>query len=145
MRQKGKQQRGFTLLEILAVLMLLAFIILMVAPNVINLAGQGQIKATKAQIGALKSVLNHYYLDNGMFPTTEQGLKALVEQPSIPPVPSNWSGPYTTETKLPKDAWGHEIKYLCPGTHNPQGYDIYSLGPTNAEGGAGVNAAIGNW
>jgi general secretion pathway protein G len=145
--QKAKQTReaGFTLLEILGVLTLLAAIITLVAPNVIKQVQKGQIKVAQAQVNSLKTVLNSYYMDNSMYPTTEQGLKALYEKPTVPPLPENWNGPYQEEKKIPKDPWGRELQYLCPGTHNPDKFDVYTLGSDNAEGGEDANADYGNW
>lgn len=140
-----RNEAGFTLLEILGVLTLLAAIITLVAPNVIKQTQKGQIKAAQAQVNSLKAVLNSYYLDNSAYPSTEQGLKALYEKPTVPPIPENWNGPYLEENKLPKDPWGRELKYVCPGTHNPDKFDIFTLGSDNAEGGEGSNADFGNW
>jgi general secretion pathway protein G len=138
-------ERGFTLLEILAVLTLLAFIVTIVAPNIMKNLQKGQSAAIKAQVNSLKNVLNSYYMDNSCFPTTEQGLKALIEKPGAPPVPENWNGPYLEDNKLPKDPWGRELHYVSPGVHNPLKYDLYTLGQDNAEGGTGVDADVGNW
>jgi general secretion pathway protein G len=144
-REKHRGENGFTLIEILAVLTLLAFILMLVAPNVINQLQKGQGDAAKVQIASLKNVLNNYYLDNSTFPTTEQGIKALLEKPAIPPIPENWNGPYLEENRLPRDPWGRELHYVSPGIHNPQRYDIFTLGRDNAEGGTGINADLGNW
>jgi general secretion pathway protein G len=144
--QKDRQaERGFTLLEILGVLTLLAAIITLVAPNVIKQVQKGQAKTALAQVGSIKSVINAYYMDNGEYPTTEQGLKALIDRPTTPPVPENWGGPYIEDGKVPKDPWGRELRYEKPGRHNPLGYDVYTLGSDNKEGGDGVNADVGNW
>jgi general secretion pathway protein G len=140
-----KREDGYTLIEILAVLTLLAFIITMVAPNIINSLQNGQIKAAKSQIGATENVLNSYYLDNSCYPTTEQGLKALIVKPATPPIPDNWNGPYLQKNKIPADPWGHELHYTAPGKHNPDSYDLFSYGKDDAEGGNGGNADIGNW
>jgi general secretion pathway protein G len=140
-----RNESGFTLLEILGVLTLLAAIIALVAPNVIKQTQKGQIKAAQAQVNSIKTILNSYYMDNSVYPTTEQGLKALYEKPTAPPVPENWNGPYLEEKKIPKDPWGRDIKYLCPGTHNPDKFDVYTFGSDNAEGGEGSNADYGNW
>jgi general secretion pathway protein G len=144
MKNEKQGERGFSLLEILAVLTLLAFILAMVAPNIIKGLTNGQISAAKSQVKALDSVLNTYFMDNSTYPSTEQGLKALVEKPGLPPVPENWNGPYL-QGKAPKDPWNNELHYLCPGVHNPQSYDVFSLGQDNAEGGTGAKADIGNW
>ena len=140
-----KKEDGYTLIEILAVLTLLAFIITMVAPNIINSLQNGQVKAAKSQISSTENVLNSYYLDNSAYPTTEQGLKALIEKPSASPVPENWNGPYLQKNKIPADPWGHELHYKSPGEHNQDTYDLFSYGKDNAEGGTGANADIGNW
>ncbi|HYH05163.1 MAG TPA: type II secretion system major pseudopilin GspG [Bacillota bacterium] len=143
--EKRTNEAGFTLLEILGVLTLLAAIITLVAPNVIKQTQKGQIKAAEAQVNSLKTVLNSYYMDNSAYPNTEQGLKALFEKPTTPPIPENWNGPYLEDKKIPKDPWGRELKYVCPGKHNPDKYDVYTLGSDNTEGGEGSNADIGNW
>jgi general secretion pathway protein G len=145
MKNERQGERGFSLLEILAVLTLLAFILMMVAPNIISNMQKGQISAAKSQVNSMKSVLNSYYMDNSTFPSTEQGLKALFEKPGLPPTPENWNGPYTEGKTIPKDPWGHELHYFCPGVHNPQAYDVFSYGKDNAEGGTDANADIGNW
>jgi general secretion pathway protein G len=145
MKRELHSENGFTLLEILAVLTLLAFIVTMVAPNIINNLQKGQINAAKSQVSSTENVLNSYYLDNSSYPTTEQGLKALNEKPTAPPIPENWNGPYLQKNKIPSDPWGHELKYTAPGIHNPESYDLFSLGKDNTEGGTGANADIGNW
>lgn len=139
------KERGFTLLEILAVITLLAILLTLIAPNIIKQTENATAKAAKLQINTLISVLNTYRMDNGSYPTTEQGLAALVEKPGTPPVPENWAGPYLEDKKILADPWNHPYKYTCPGTHNREGYDLYSLGADNAEGGSGANADIGNW
>jgi general secretion pathway protein G len=144
-KKELQKEDGYTLIEILAVLTLLAFIITMVAPNIINSLQSGQIKAAKSQISATENVLNSYYLDNSTYPNTEQGLKALIEKPSASPVPDTWNGPYVQKKKIPADPWGHELHYVSPGVHNPDSYDLFSYGKDNTEGGTGGNADIGNW
>jgi general secretion pathway protein G len=145
MKKELRNENGFTLLEILAVLTLLAFLVTMVAPNIINNLQKGQVNAVKSQISSTENVLNSYYLDNSCYPTTEQGLKALIEKPTAPPIPDSWNGPYLQKNKIPTDPWGHELHYVSPGVHNPQSYDLFSLGKDNAEGGTGANADVGNW
>ncbi|HEX3044525.1 MAG TPA: type II secretion system major pseudopilin GspG [Bacillota bacterium] len=145
LKKNRKNEGGYTLIEILAVLTLLAFIITMVAPNIINSLQNGQIKAAKSQISSTENVLNAYYLDNSAYPTTEQGLKALIEKPTAPPIPDNWNGPYLQKNRIPADPWGHELHYASPGTRNTDTYDLFSYGKDNAEGGTGANADIGNW
>lgn len=145
LQKNHKNEDGYTLIEILAVLTLLAFIITMVAPNIINSLQNGQVKAAKSQISSTENVLNSYYLDNSAYPTTEQGLKALIEKPNASPIPENWNGPYLQKNKMPADPWGHELHYKSPGEHNLDTYDLFSYGKDNADGGTGANADIGNW
>lgn len=147
MRACGGQKResGFTLLEILAVITLLAVLLTLLAPNILKNLDKGKIDAAKLQIGAMKSVLKTYYLDNSVYPGTEQGLRALLEKPAAAPVPENWNGPYLEDAKILTDPWNHAYQYAAPGTHNPQSFDLFSLGADNAEGGSGTNADIGNW
>lgn len=142
---KKKSEQGYTLLEVLAVLTLLAALLTLVTPNIIREVQKGQVKAARAQIQTIKNVLNSYYMDNSCYPTTEQGLRALSEKPSAPPVPENWNGPYLEENKIPRDPWGEELRYISPGMHNPDRYDIFSYGTDKKEGGEGKDADIGNW
>ena len=145
MIRKQKSEQGYTLLEVVAVLTLMAALLTLVTPNIIKELKKGQAKAARAQVQSLKNVLNSYYMDNSCYPTTEQGLKALVEKPTIPPVPETWNGPYLEDKNIPRDPWGEELRYICPGVHNPDKYDLYSLGSDKKEGGEGNDADIGNW
>lgn len=145
MIRKKKSEQGYTLLEVVAVLTLMAALLTLVTPNIIKELKKGQIKAARAQVQSFKNVLNSYYMDNSCYPTTEQGLKALIEKPTIPPVPESWNGPYLEDKNIPRDPWGEELRYLCPGVHNPDKYDLYSLGSDKKEGGEGSDADIGNW
>jgi general secretion pathway protein G len=145
MKKQIHREAGYTMIEILAVLTLLAVLIMMVAPNIINSLTQGKIKATKTQIEATNNVLTNYFMDNGRYPATEQGLKALIEKPSIPPIPDNWAGPYLQKNVIPKDGWNHDLHYVYPGVHNTERYDLFSYGQDNAEGGTAANADLGNW
>ena len=143
--EKKKSEQGYTLLEVVAVLTLMAALLTLVTPNIIRELKKGQVKAARAQVQSLKNVLNSYYMDNSCYPTTEQGLKALVEKPTIPPVPETWDGPYLEDKNIPRDPWGEELRYTCPGLHNPDRYDLYSYGSDKKEGGEGNDADIGNW
>lgn len=145
MIHEKKSEQGFTLLEIVAVLTLMAALLSLVTPNIIKELKKGQTKAARAQVQSIKNVLNSYYMDNSCYPTTEQGLKALAEKPSIPPVPETWDGPYLEDKKIPRDPWGEELRYISPGVHNPDRYDLYSFGSDKKEGGEGNDADIGNW
>lgn len=144
-QKREQSEAGFTLVEVLAVLVLLAALMTMVAPNIIKELQKGQVKAARVQIQTMKSVLNSYYMDNSCYPTTEQGLKALLEKPTTPPEAENWSGPYLEDNTIPRDPWGGELHYVCPGIHNPEKYDVFTLGSDKKEGGEGNDADIGNW
>lgn len=140
-----QNEAGYTLIEIMAVLVLMAVLMVMVAPNIINNLTKGKVAATQTQISATDNVLTNYFMDNGCYPSTEQGLKALLEKPSLPPVPDAWAGPYLSKKALPMDGWNHELHYVYPGVHNTDSYDLFSYGADNAEGGTNNNADLGNW
>lgn len=144
MMKNRHNEAGYTLIEILAVLALLAVLMLLVAPNIIDNLNKGKVAATKNQIAATDNILTNYFMDNGCYPSTEQGLKALLEKPSLPPVPETWAGPYTSAKSF-TDGWNKELHYVYPGVHNPEKYDLFSYGADNAEGGTKFNADIGNW
>ena len=125
-------------------LILLAAFALLVGPQVLKAVEKGRVNVANTQISSLKMILNTYKLENGGYPVTEQGLAALYDKPSAPPVPENWDGPYL-ENPIRSDPWNHPYIYVCPGQHNRQGYDLSSYGADGAEGGTGVNADITNW
>lgn len=135
-------QAGFTLLEILLVVVIIG---MLVSVAVVRLGGQSQrakIVATQRQIDSYKTALGIYELDNGFYPSTEQGLQALVSRPGGSPAPSNWKGPYLDPPVLRDDPWGSKYVYKFPGERNPGGYDLYSPGPNKVEGD---EDDIGNW
>ena len=120
---------GFTLVEILLVVVIIGVLAAMVVPNFAGKKSKAQQAAAVADIEAnLAVALDMYELDVGRFPTTEQGLKALIEAPSTPPVPNNWGGPYLKKKAVPLDPWGQEYLYRSPGTYNQESYDIFSYG-----------------
>ncbi|HEX3047761.1 MAG TPA: type II secretion system major pseudopilin GspG [Bacillota bacterium] len=143
-RAKRNNEKGFTIVEILAVITLIGFLLVLVVPSVVRSLTQGRIKITQNQIAATENIIVQYYTDCGTYPTTEQGLKALVEKPST--APEGWSGPYVQKAKTTfTDGWSRPLKYICPGNHNPDSYDLYSLGANGIEGGSGADADLGNW
>jgi len=140
--QKYSGNKAFTLTEILLVIIIIGVLAGMVIPNLAGKSKEARIAAAKADIEAnLAVALDMYELDNGAYPTTSQGLKALVHKPSEPPEPVNWNRAYLKKRVVPKDPWKNEYVYESPGTHNPDGYDLSSLGPD------GVKSAddITNW
>ncbi len=131
---------GFSLIELLVVLVILGLLAAVVAPNVMNKLGGAKSKTTRLQVESLGAALDDYSLEVGRYPSTEEGLKALVTDPGNAP---GWNGPYLKKKKIPTDAWGVPFHYKSPGDHGA--YDLYSLGADNAEGGEKENADINSW
>ncbi len=134
--------RGFTLIEVMVVVAILAILAAVVVPRIMDEPAKARQAKVKQDIRAIESALDLYKLDNYRYPTTEQGLEALVERPNGGPEPENYKeGGYLRQ--LPEDPWGNAYKYQNPGEHGE--IDIYSLGADGAPGGEGPNADIGNW
>lgn len=124
-----RKEKGFTLIEVLVVLIILGLIAALVVPRITGRVDEAKVETTKIQLRAIKDALEQYKLDNGTYPTTQQGLKALVEKPSSPPVPTRWR---KYLDKVPKDGWGREFIYISPGVNRP--YELRSRGPDGEEG-----------
>jgi general secretion pathway protein G len=136
-----RSQAGFTLIELLVVLAILGLLIGLVAPAALRQLGSAKDKIAHQSIERLASVLDIYKLDVGSYPTTDQGLQALVARPQGVP---QWSGPYLKGDKLPEDPWGHPFVYRSPSQRPGHEFDLYSLGPTGQSGGSGEASAIYN-
>lgn len=136
------RQSGFTLIEIMVVIIIIGVLGALVAPVIMGRPDEARITAAKSDIGSIGNALDLYKLDNYNFPSTDQGLEALVEQPSGLPEAKNWN-PDGYLKKLPKDPWGNEYIYISPGSHGK--YDLYSLGADGKEGGGGADADITSW
>jgi general secretion pathway protein G len=140
-RQRHLRQRGFTLIEIMVVVIIIGILAAIVAPNVIGRIDDAQITKAGADIAVIESALKLYRLDNFTYPTTEQGLEALVTKPNDPTI-RNWkSGGYLDRAR--PDPWGNPYLYLNPG--NNREIDVYTLGRDGRPGGEGIDADIGNW
>ncbi len=139
---KLTKQSGFTLIEIMVVVVIIGILASVVVPRIMDNPDKARVAKAKNDIRALESALDIYRLDNYVYPTTDQGLESLVSQPTSAPEPPNWKqGGYIK--KLNKDPWGYDYLYLNPGEYGE--IDIYSLGADNAPDGEGPNADIGSW
>jgi general secretion pathway protein G len=137
-----KWQRGFTLLEVMIVVVILGILAVLVVPKIISRPDEARVMAAKQDIASLMQGLKLYRLDNQRYPITEQGLQALAVRPTTAPLPLNWKAGGYIE-RLPKDPWGNPYQYLNPGVHGE--IDIFSLGADSAPGGEGNDADIGSW
>ena len=133
---------GFTLIEIMVVIVILGILAALIVPKVLERPDEARVIAAKSDIAAIMQALKFYRLDNQRYPTTEQGLNALVEKPTVAPLPPNWKNNGYLE-RLPKDPWGHNYQYLNPGLRGE--VDVFSLGRDGQPGGAGVDSDIGSW
>jgi len=134
-----KDRRGFTLVEILVVVAIVGLLLALVGPKIIRGLGKGQQGAAKAQIELLGQALDTFRLDVGRYPTSHEGLNALITNPGI----EKWDGPYLKKNTVPKDPWDKPYVYQAPGTHCE--YDLYSYGPDGTQGGDGENKDIVSW
>jgi len=140
--EQRSHNRGFTLIEVMVVIVILGILAAIVVPRVMDRPDTARLAKVKSDVRTLESALQLYKLDNFSYPTTDQGLEALASKPSGEPEPRNWKdGGYVNP--LPRDPWGNNYLYLNPGVHAP--VDIYSLGADGQEGGEGPNADLGNW
>jgi len=137
-------RRGFTLIEIMVVIVILALLAALVGPKIMGRTDDAKIQTTKTQIRNLESALKLYKLDSGVYPSTEQGLNALVSIPTVGVIPKNFKeGGYLESKNVPKDGWGNDFLYVSPGEHGD--YDLYSYGADGVKGGEGKNADINSW
>lgn len=139
-----RRDRGFTLIEIMVVVVIIGVLIGLVAPNVLGRVDEARVTAARADVSMLSQSLELYRLDNHSYPTTDQGLAALIQKPTSTPAAKNWNPQgYVSGKSLPKDPWGNDYQYLSPGADSA--YDVYSLGADGKQGGESYNADIGNW
>ncbi len=135
-------QGGFTLLEVMVVVVILGILAALVVPKIISRPDEARVIAAKQDIASLMQALKLYRLDNQRYPMTEQGLQALVARPTTAPIATNWKAGGYLE-RLPKDPWGNPYQYLNPGLHGE--IDIFSFGADGAPGGEGNDADVGSW
>jgi general secretion pathway protein G len=136
----GAASRGFTLIELMVVLVIIGVLAALIVPNVLDRADEARVTAARTDVNNLMQALKLYKLDNQRFPTAEQGLQALVARPTASPVPPNWK-PYLE--KLPNDPWGRPYQYVNPGVKGE--VDVFSYGADGQPGGEGKNADVGSW
>ncbi len=142
---KSQSDDGFTLLEILVVVLIIGLLSTVVAVNLLGRADDAKIQLAATQVRQLEQSLEMYRLDNGRYPTAEQGLEALVREPTSAPEPRRYPpGGYVKRDAL-NDPWGAPLEYRVPGQHNTHSFDLYSLGPDGTEGGEGHDADVVNW
>ncbi|MDO8988183.1 MAG: type II secretion system major pseudopilin GspG [Sideroxyarcus sp.] len=144
MKSTVKQQyaKGFTLIELMVVILIIGVLAALVVPKVMSRPDEARMTAAKSDIATVTQALNLYRLDNQRYPTTEQGLLALVKKPTIEPIPTNWKSEGYLD-RVPKDPWGTPYQYLQPGVHGA--IDVFSFGADRAAGGEGNDADIGSW
>ena len=137
-----RQMQAFTLIEVMVVVAILAVLAALIVPRVMSRPDEARVVAARQDIATLLQALKLYRLDNLRWPSTDQGLGALVERPTLPPVPANWKrGGYLE--RLPRDPWGRPYQYLSPGLHGE--IDVFSFGADGAAGGEEFDADIGSW
>ncbi|MBZ1351848.1 type II secretion system major pseudopilin GspG [Alcaligenaceae bacterium LF4-65] len=139
---KNRSQLGFTLIEVMVVIAIIGIMATLIVPQIMSKPNEARVIAAKQDISSIVQALKLYRLDNSRYPTTEQGLSALVAKPTSEPIPQNWK-PNGYVDRLPKDPWGFAYQYSNPGTRAE--IDVFSLGADNKPGGTGFDADLGNW
>ena len=137
------KQKGFTLIEIMVVVVIIGVLIGLVAPNILGRVDEARVTAAQADIATMGQALEMYKLDNLNFPSTDQGLQALVEKPTGSPQPRKWNPEGYLKKGVPLDPWGNEYQYISPGSNGP--YDLYSFGADGRDGGEGYDADVGTF
>ena len=139
---KNRSQLGFTLIEVMVVIAIIGIMATLIVPQIMSKPNEARALAAKQDISSIVQALKLYRLDNSRYPTTEQGLSALVAKPTSEPIPQNWK-PNGYVDRLPKDPWGFAYQYSNPGARAE--IDVFSLGADNKPGGTGFDADLGNW
>ena len=140
-----KNQKGFTLIEIMVVVIILGLLAGLVLPKILGREEEARVGTAKTQIRSLESALDGFKLDNGFYPATDQGLEALIKKPETGRIPDKWrEGGYLKPARIPKDPWGHDYHYFSPGNDGRE-YEIISYGPDGEQGGEGKNTDIESW
>ena len=141
---KTPTRAGFTLIEILVVIIVIGLLAGLVGPRILGRVSEAKTATARTQVELLGMALDNYRLDNGYYPTTEQGLTALQEKPSREPAPANWRGPYLKKA-IPADPWGRPYGYASPGQQNPRAYDLWTFGRDGESGGEEDDEDVLSW
>lgn len=144
MRSVPSSRAGFTLIEMLVVIIVIGLLAGLVGPRILGRVSEARTATARTQIELIGLALDNYRLDNGGYPTTEQGLAALQERPTREPAAGNWRGPYLKKA-IPSDPWGRPYGYASPGQHSASGYDLWTLGRDGQEGGEGDDEDVLSW
>jgi len=139
---RKQKTNAFTLIEVMVVVVILGILAAIIVPKIMSRPDQARLVKAQQDEMSIQNALDLYKLDNGEYPTTDQGLQALVTKPTVEPIPQDWKTDGYLKS-LPKDPWGHQYQYLNPGEHSD--VDIFSYGADGKPGGVGYNADIGNW
>lgn len=138
-----RNEKGFTLIELMVVIVILGILAGMIVPRIMDRPEDARRTKAEIDIGTLKQALQMYRLDNGKYPSMDQGLRALIEPPAAGQLAKNWKGPYLDKSSVPKDPWDNEYIYVSPGNHSD--FDLVSYGSDNEPGGEGMDADINSW
>jgi general secretion pathway protein G len=143
--ERRRRRSGFTLLEMMAVVMIIGLLMTLIGTQVAERIDVARVTTTHAKIRQLEAALEMYRMDNVRYPSTEQGLMALVEKPSGTPEPKRWQAGGYVRRDMIQDSWQEDLQYARPGTNNARSFDLWSLGADAVPGGEGTDADIGNW
>lgn len=142
--RRSLNRRGLTLIEIMVVIIVLGLLAGLVGPRILGRVSEAKSQTARTQLELLGVALDNYRLDNGRYPTTEQGLQALRERPTADPAPTNWRGPYLRRP-VPLDPWDRAYGYRSPGEHDPTGFDLWTYGADGTPGGEDEDADVTSW
>jgi len=144
-RLRRRNERGWTLIELMVVMAILVMLAAVITTQVVKRVEDAKVAVAHADIQSMETALDLYHVHNGTYPSSQQGLQALVEKPTSEPEAKNWDGPYLKKGVVPTDPWDRGYVYTEPGEHNTDSFDLYSLGRDGVEGGEGKDADIVNW